>query len=63
MKRRKPSRARLRPFRIDDAADLCRIYPMFFVDNAAWYASSRITVAEADGRAIGFVIWGPAFEP
>ena len=63
MKRRKPSRARLRPFRINDAADLCRIYPMFFVDNAAWYGSSRITVAEADGRAIGFVMWGPAFEP
>ena len=63
MTRRKPSRARIRPFRIADAADLCRIYPMFFVDNAVWYGSSRITVAEADGRVIGFVMWGPAFEP
>ncbi|MGQ0796337.1 MAG: GNAT family N-acetyltransferase [Methanobacteriota archaeon] len=63
MTRRKPSRARLRPFRLDDASDLCRIYAMFFVDNAVQYGSGRITVAEADGRAIGFVMWGPAFEP
>jgi ribosomal protein S18 acetylase RimI-like enzyme len=63
MTKPKPSRARLRPFRINDAADLCRIYPMFFVDNAVWYGSSRITVAEADGQAVGFVMWGPAFEP
>jgi len=53
MTRRKPSRARLRPFRLDDAADLCRIYPMFFVDNAVKYGSSRIVVAEADGHAVG----------
>src|SRR2546422_4641909 len=57
MTRRKPSRARLRPFRLDDAADLCRIYPMFFVDNAVRYGSSRIVVAEADGHAVGFVMW------
>jgi ribosomal protein S18 acetylase RimI-like enzyme len=36
---------------------------MFFVDNAVKYGSGRITVAEADGRAVGFVMWGPAFEP
>src|SRR2546427_5475506 len=63
MTRRKPSRARLRPFRLDDASDLCRIYPMFFVDNAVKYGSSRIVVAEADGHAVGFVMWGPALEP
>src|SRR5437899_11716127 len=63
MTRRKPSRARLRPFRLDDAADLCRIYPMFFIDNAVKYGSSRIVVAEADGHAVGFVMWGPALEP
>src|SRR2546422_9888447 len=63
MTRRKPPRARIRPFRIADAADFCRIYPMFFVDNAVWYGNSRITVAEAHGRAAGFVMWGPAFEP
>src|SRR5437879_11699559 len=62
MTRRKPSRARLRPFRLDDAADLCRIYPMFFVDNAVKYGSSRIVVAEADGHAVGFVMWGPELE-
>src|SRR5256885_12924201 len=63
MTRRRPSRARLRPFRLDDASDLCRIYPMFFVDNAVKYGSSRIVVAEADGHAVGFVMWGPALEP
>src|SRR5207244_12539331 len=63
MTRRKPSRARLRPFRLDDAADLCRIYPMIFVDNAVKYGSSRIVVAEADGHAVGFVRWGAALEP
>src|SRR5881409_14686 len=63
MTRRKPSRARLRPFRLDDAADLCRIYPMFFIDNAVKYGSSRIVVAEADGHAVGFVMWGPALRP
>src|SRR2546422_10619484 len=62
MTRRKPSRARLRPFRLDDAADLCRIYPMFFVDNALKYGSSRIVVAEADGHAGGVGMWGPAVE-
>jgi ribosomal protein S18 acetylase RimI-like enzyme len=36
---------------------------MFFVDNAAWYGNSHITVAEAHGRVVGFVMWGPAFEP
>lgn len=62
MTQRKPSRARLRPFRLEDAADLCQIYALFFVDNAIHYGSGRITVAEADGRAVGFVLWGPAFE-
>jgi ribosomal protein S18 acetylase RimI-like enzyme len=59
----RPSRARLRPFRPEDSADICRIYPTFFVDTAVHYGSSRITVAEADGRAIGIVMWGPSFEP
>jgi ribosomal protein S18 acetylase RimI-like enzyme len=59
----RPSRARLRPFRLEDAADLCRIYPTIFVDTAVHYGNSRITVAEADGHAVGFVMWGPAFEP
>src|SRR2546428_6144811 len=63
MTRRKPSRARLRPFRLDDAADLCRIYPMFFVDNALKYGSSRIVVADADGHADRVGEWGPAMEP
>src|SRR2546429_4868336 len=61
--RRNPSRARIRPFRLGDAEILCRIYPMFFIDNAVKYGSSRIVVAEADGRAVGFVMWGPALEP
>src|SRR5437879_2657574 len=63
MTRRKPSRARLRPFRLDEPADLCRIYPVVFGDNSVKYASVRIVVAEADGRAVGFVMWGPALEP
>jgi len=63
MTRRRPSRARLRPFRLDDAADLCRIYALFFVDNAVKYGKGRIIVAEADRHAVGFVMWGPAFEP
>ena len=63
MTREKPSRARLRPFRLEDAPDLCRIYAMFFVDNAIHYGNSQITVAEADGHAVGFVMWGPSFEP
>ena len=50
MTNRKASRARLRPFRIDDAADICRIYPMFFVDNAIHIGSGRLTVAEVGGR-------------
>ena len=62
MTSRKASRARLRPFRIEDAPDLCRIYPMFFVDNAIHFGSGRLTVAEISGRAIGFVLWAPAFE-
>jgi GNAT superfamily N-acetyltransferase len=57
------SRARLRSFRLEDAADICRIYPMFFVDTAVHYGSSRVTIAEADGHAIGIVMWGPGFEP
>lgn len=63
MTRRKASRARLRPLRTQDAPDLCRIYAMFFVDTAIHYGNGRITVAEKDGRAVGFVMWGPAFEP
>src|SRR2546428_10888234 len=63
MTRRKPSRTRLRSFRLDDAADLCRIYPLFFVDNAVKYGSSRIVVAEADGHAGGLVMWSHALEP
>ena len=63
MTHRKPSRARLRPFRIEDAADICRIYAMFFVDNAVHYGNSQLTVAEAGGRVVGFVMWGPASEP
>jgi len=62
MTRRKASRARLRPFRIDDAADLCRIYPMFFVDNAIHIGGGRLTVAEVGGRVVGVVLWAPAFE-
>ena len=52
MTRRKASRARLRPFRIDDASDICRIYPMFFVDNAIHIGGGRLTVAEV-ARALG----------
>ena len=63
MTRRKPSRARLRPFRLDDAAGVCRIYANFFVDNAVQFGRGRMTVAIADGRLAGFVLWGPAFEP
>jgi len=63
MTRRRPSRARLRPFRLDDAPDLCRIYELFFVDNAVKYGSGHIIVAEVEGHAVGFVMWGPSFEP
>src|SRR2546427_12241575 len=63
MTRRRPSRARLRPFRLDDAADLCRIYALFFVDNAVKYGKGRIIVAEAGRHAGGVVMWGPAVEP
>jgi ribosomal protein S18 acetylase RimI-like enzyme len=63
MTHRKASRAELRPFRIEDAADICRIYPMFFVDNAVQYGNGRLTVAEAGGQVVGLVMWGPAFEP
>src|SRR6266581_1304265 len=56
MTRRKPSRARLRPFRLDDAADLCRIYPMFFVDTAVerWAELDELHVHPGyQGRGIG----------
>ena len=59
----KASRARLRPFRIEDAADVCRIYPMFFVDNAIHVGGGRITVAAVRDRVVGFVLWAPALEP
>lgn len=62
MTRQKASRARLRPFRVDDAADICLIYPMFFVDNAIHIGGGRLTVAEVEGRVIGVVLWAPAFE-
>ncbi len=58
----KASRARLRPFRIGDAPNLCRIYAMFFVDNAIHIGGGRLTVADIEGRAVGFVLWAPAFE-
>ena len=57
------SRARLRPFRIEDAADVCRIYPMFFVDNAVHIQGGRLTVAVVGARVIGVVLWSPALEP
>ncbi len=57
------SRARLRPFRIEDAADVCRIYPMFFVDNAIDIKGGRLTVADVGGRVVGVVLWSPAAEP
>lgn len=63
MTHRTAPRARLRPFRIDDAPDLCRIYAMFFVDNAIHFGGGRLTVADVEGRAVGFVLWTPAFEP
>jgi len=53
---------RLRPFRIEDAADVCRIYPMFFVDNAIDIKGGRLTVAEIGGEVVGFVLWSPALE-
>lgn len=63
MTARTASRVRLRPFRLEDAADLCRIYSMSFVDNAVHFGGGRTTVAESSGRVVGFVMWGPAFEP
>jgi ribosomal protein S18 acetylase RimI-like enzyme len=57
------SRVRFRPFRIRDAADICRIYPMFFVDNAVHFARGFTTVADRGGQVVGFVLWAPAFEP
>ena len=63
MNRSNTSRARLRPFRIEDAADVCRIYPMFFVDNAVHIKGGRITVADLGGRVVGVVLWSPALEP
>ncbi len=63
MKRASASRVRLRPFRIEDAADICRIYPMFFVDNAVHVKGGRLTVADVGGRVVGFVLWARALEP
>lgn len=63
MTQRKASRARLRPFRLGDAADVCRIYAMFFEDNAVAFGRGAMTVAEVRGRVVGFVLWSPAFEP
>lgn len=63
MTHRKASRAKLRPFRVEDAPDLCRIYAMFFVDNAIHIGGGRLTVADIGGRAVGFVLWAPSFEP
>ena len=62
MTQRKASRGRLRPFRIEDAADVCRIYPMFFVDNAIDIKGGRLTVAAVGRRVVGFVLWSPALE-
>lgn len=62
MRSTKASRARLRPFRIEDAADICRIYPMFFVDNAIDIKGGRLTVAVVGRRVVGFVLWSPAME-
>ena len=63
MARTKASRARLRRFRIEDAADVCRIYPMFFVDNAIDVKGGRLTVADLGGRVVGFALWSAAMEP
>jgi ribosomal protein S18 acetylase RimI-like enzyme len=63
MRRTKTSLARLRPFRIEDAADVCSVYPMFFVDNAIDIKGGRLTVAELGGKVVGFVLWSPALEP
>jgi GNAT superfamily N-acetyltransferase len=63
MAHRKASRARLRPFRIEDAPAVCDIYPMFFVDNAIHISGGRLTIADVRGRAVGLVLWAPAFEP
>jgi len=62
MTRRKASRARLRPFLPVDAPDLCRIYPMVFVDAAIHIKGGRLTVADVGGRVVGFVLWSPSFE-
>ena len=62
MKRWKASRVRLRPFRVEDAADVCRIYPLFFLDNAIHIKGGRLTVADVGGRVVGFVLWSPALE-
>jgi ribosomal protein S18 acetylase RimI-like enzyme len=63
MTQEKASRVGLRPFRIEDAADVCRIYPMFFVDNAIDIKGGRLTVATIGGRVVGFGLWSPAMEP
>ena len=62
MTQRKASLVRLRSFRIEDAADVCGIYPMFFVDNAIDIKGGRLTVAEIGGEVVGFVLWSPALE-
>ncbi len=62
MTRSKASLARLRPFLLADAPDLCRIYPMFFVDNAVHIRGGRLTVADVRGRVVGFVLWSRALE-
>ncbi len=61
--KRQASRVRLRPFRLDDASDVCDIYAMFFEDSAVAFARGTMTVAEVQGRVVGFVLWSPALEP
>jgi ribosomal protein S18 acetylase RimI-like enzyme len=63
MARTRASYVRIRPFRIADSADICRIYPTFFVDNAIHVRGGRLTIAEIGGRVVGFVLWAPALEP
>ena len=63
MTQRKASPVRLRPFRLDDAPDVCRIYAMFFEDSAVAFGRGIMTVAELRGHVVGFVLWSVAFEP
>ena len=53
---------RLRPFRLEDAPDVCGIYPMFFEDNPVTFGHGTMTVAETEGAVVGFVLWSLAFE-